>query len=820
MCHIAQKPTPQRRFFFILSLGVLAMLIPAMLSACRRSLPASQAPTATTSLASLPDREANVVLEPSEGGVVALSGGAELSLPPDAVTDKSIVNFRVVTDAPASPVPRSILGQAYEFSLEGGTLAGIAMLTLPLPVDVSADQYELAPYRWSGRTWERMAGRIVGQSVRFGSDKPGIVALLGQWRMAEATITLTMPTHDAGEPTVPMQVDGQYRYSAPPTVKHDYTEAHLELKQDSSGGAGQIAGDQTLDRTVAETVLWFKPDPGQSQGVINFSHTFAVAPETLDVPLGSVVRFYAVLTVVDSSAPTRRLSTGTEYVQMLPIQVLGTDVVRPTLTDQTAQTLRWRVQLNGQMLFERPATEAHLSLAEVLAQGGLGEYRIVLEAESDGRYVPVSNEVTVQLALPTTPTAAPPPEPTSVPVETPMPEETVSPFGTMPPTPTRRSPSGDNLTPTPTPTGAEDTPTPTLTPSPTRPSWANVFWADTYTLGTGDCTTLHWDVENVAEVFFGDTPTTGTNEQRVCPSSTTTYTLRVVDLAGTAKQHRLTVLVTSGVESNIEFIADDYQLPADQCTTLSWQVTGALEVYLKLGDEDETGQNGIGSTQVCPSVTTTYQLRVVKSSGTVTKQITITVYAADAIFVRFWADQYTMAPSGCTSLHWSVQNVKEVWLREGSNDEQPVAGVSSRDNVCPPGVQNYTLRVVGADDSVVTRTISLLAGDPELEINEAVAQGIVRSVTHVDDLDSSVSGNQSGWRILVDGVNRLFPSGGSCCESTVTLEVPQTQASNADPAMFDWPISPNQLIEFRGTCTSNTCKFIDVPPQYLKLESN
>ena len=199
-----------------------------------------------------------------------------------------------------------------------------------------------------------------------------------------------------------------------------------------------------MDQTIADTVLWFKPDPKQANGVIPYSYTFEVSPQQLDVPLGGTAQLYAVISVADSAAPTRRFSSAAEYVQVVPIQVVGTDVVGPEVGGNAAANARWHVYLNGETLFYRPAEGMKLSLAEALAQGGLGEYKVVLETQTDGKYVPVSNEVVVQLALPVTATMTPEAVPTAGPeamnIATPTPPGgTVSPFGTMPPTPTRRA---------------------------------------------------------------------------------------------------------------------------------------------------------------------------------------------------------------------------------------------------------------------------------------------------------------------------------------------------------------------------------------------
>ena len=79
---------------------------------------------------------------------------------------------------------------------------------------------------------------------------------------------------------------GQYRYSALPSLQDGYIQARLTLKQDTSGGAGRVTGDETLDKTVDEAHLLFKPDPAQSQGAIDFSHVFQLAPGALTLNPG------------------------------------------------------------------------------------------------------------------------------------------------------------------------------------------------------------------------------------------------------------------------------------------------------------------------------------------------------------------------------------------------------------------------------------------------------------------------------------------------------------------------------------------------------
>ena len=216
------------------------------------------------------------------------------------------------------------------------------------------------------------------------------------------------PETPPGQQTVPLAVTGQYRYAALPALQDGYVKARLTLKQDTSGGAGRVTGDATLDKTVDEAQLLFQPDPAQSQGVIDFSHVFQLAPGALTLALGDTTRFYAVLTVDDSVTPTRRLSSGVEYTQVLPIQAVGRAIVRPKLATEGEQELRWHVRRDGQTYaFERAVT-TDLPFEPILAEGGLGEYRFTLETQQDGNWVAVSNDVTVKLTVPAT--ATPPGE--------------------------------------------------------------------------------------------------------------------------------------------------------------------------------------------------------------------------------------------------------------------------------------------------------------------------------------------------------------------------------------------------------------------------
>ncbi len=730
-------------------------------------------------------------------------------MPAGAINHAAVVTLAAVETPLDAPVPRSILGRAYQFSVEDADLTGIAVLKLPLPAAISADQYEIGAYRWNGRAWERMTGRLTGQTIQLGTNAAGIFSLQGQWRLADAVMALAIPAVEASRQTRTIVVAGQYRYTALPTLQHDYVPARLTLKRDSSGGAGQVLGDETLDETIDETLLWFKPDPAFSEGVIEFSHVFEIAPGKVNVAPGATGQLYATLTVEDAVAPTRRFSAGGEYRQVLPLQIVGLAVVRPALELPALPPLRWHVRFNGATLLQEPAAALSLPLSDTLALVGVGEYRIVLEAQVEGQWTSVSNEVTVELRLPAT--ATPLPTPTSRSSATPVatPAAGVAP-PTVPATPTRRPTPGER-TATPaaaTPTSTAGAPTPT--PTGTRPVWASLFWADAYTLAPGQCTMLHWNVTDVTGVYLNDAPATGREDRQICPAATTTYVLRTTGSAG-QQARNITITVQTVGAVGVEFRADQYTITEGKCTTLRWRATDVLAVYL-----DDEGVAGEATRQVCPVMSTTYTLQVnVRGADPLFKDVTIEVVAKDEIIIQLWAEQYTLKPGSCTTLRWSVQDVQAVYL-ELNAPEEGVPGVGSR-QVCPAGAEFYTIRAITADNRSASKEIRVEAANPTLAADEVIAQGIVKEVTMVTDVDPGVVGEQPGWSVLVDGVNALFVGASGCCQTVVSLIVAEDQASELLSEVVNWPVNPGQLIEYRARCANNNCTLRN--DFYLKLRS-
>jgi heat shock protein HslJ len=76
------------------------------------------------------------------------------------------------------------------------------------------------------------------------------------------------------------------------------------------------------------------------------------------------------------------------------------------------------------------------------------------------------------------------------------------------------------------------------------------FWADRTQINQGECATLNWDVRNVQAVWvypvgsnFSAFPRTGQGSERVCPSATTTYEMRVQLVDGSTQFRHVTINV-------------------------------------------------------------------------------------------------------------------------------------------------------------------------------------------------------------------------------------------------------------------------------------
>jgi hypothetical protein len=155
---------------------------------------------------------------------------------------------------------------------------------------------------------------------------------------------------------------------------------------------------------------------------------------------------------------------------------------------------------------------------------------------------------------------------------------------------------------------------------------------------------------------------------------------------------------TGAVNPNLR--ADSQWISSGQCTAIRWDVDNVQAVFF-VENGNSMGKGGHDSQTVCPTVTTTYELRVVRNDG-VTESFWITINVTGAAYkVNFWADDTDIDKGDCTQLHWETSGVREVYL-----DGQGVAGTDWRE-VCPGDDQTYTLLVVRQDGGQEQRQVRI-----------------------------------------------------------------------------------------------------------------
>jgi CSLREA domain-containing protein len=108
---------------------------------------------------------------------------------------------------------------------------------------------------------------------------------------------------------------------------------------------------------------------------------------------------------------------------------------------------------------------------------------------------------------------------------------------------------------------------------------------------------------------------------------------------------------------HINFNADDYRIAQGDCTILRWQVDNASDVFLE-GEQVET----LGAQQVCPSKTTTYEMKVPSDEEELEAKVTIEVITPPAAPTGLQAE-LTCGKEDVVTLSWTDQADNETGYR-------------------------------------------------------------------------------------------------------------------------------------------------------------
>jgi hypothetical protein len=154
--------------------------------------------------------------------------------------------------------------------------------------------------------------------------------------------------------------------------------------------------------------------------------------------------------------------------------------------------------------------------------------------------------------------------------------------------------------------------TPTPPPQQPTPVPGISFSANPTTINQGQCTTFTWNVQGVNGVWFypvgqpyQNFGVPGVSGSQQCPSTTTTYELRVQFNDGTVRTQQITIFVNppaSGGPIINSFSAQPATIFPGGCLLLSWNVSGNTNrvALTRNGQAIHDGAPLVGSMQDCP----------------------------------------------------------------------------------------------------------------------------------------------------------------------------------------------------------------------------
>jgi sugar lactone lactonase YvrE len=238
------------------------------------------------------------------------------------------------------------------------------------------------------------------------------------------------------------------------------------------------------------------------------------------------------------------------------------------------------------------------------------------------------------------------------------------------------------------------------TPFKQAPAIAS-FTASFATITKGQSTVLSWTVTGATQVSIDSTngPVNGANSSpvgsaavSVTPAVTTTYTLTASNPAGN-NTATLTVTVVDQLKIN-SFTANPTLISQGQSSTLSWDVTGAVQLTIDPGIGDVTGSTSL---VVNPQATTEYDLTAIDGTGTrFFAHATVTVVSPPSI-TSFAANPAKISSGQSSTLQWNVVGTTtSLSIDNGVGDVTGKTSVS----VSPTATTTYTLTATDSQGSL------------------------------------------------------------------------------------------------------------------------
>jgi hypothetical protein len=221
-------------------------------------------------------------------------------------------------------------------------------------------------------------------------------------------------------------------------------------------------------------------------------------------------------------------------------------------------------------------------------------------------------------------------------------------------------------------------------------------------------------VDNVKAIYYndgsGDQGVQGHEARTVCPSSTTTYRLKVIHEDDRAEEKEIKINVQGSPGLSINFRADDTSLDPGECTILRWDVDNAKAVYISDGYR-EVSVPAHSSAEICPGQSTTYVLRATRQDNVDERREVRVAVETGAGSINFRVDNQHINYGECTIVRWDVEKAKSVYLDLGQGEKRVNSSGSAQ--VCPAQTSTYNLRVQWHNGSETGRQVTVAVNGPQ-----------------------------------------------------------------------------------------------------------
>jgi hypothetical protein len=302
----------------------------------------------------------------------------------------------------------------------------------------------------------------------------------------------------------------------------------------------------------------------------------------------------------------------------------------------------------------------------------------------------------------------------------------------------------------------------------------SAFTASPDSITVGQSTTLQWAVSGASSLSIspGLGAVSGTSIT-ISPTANTTYTLSATGPGGTVTKNVSVAVAPVATPAPViaSFTASATTITQGNPVTLNWSVSGATSLSISPGVGAVSGTSLV----LTPNATTNYILSATNESGTVTKNVTVTVLfpVPPPLITSFTTSSPSVVQGSPVTLSWAVTGATSLEISPGVG---PVTGTSL--TLTPGATTTYTLTATNEGGSVF-KTVNVA-------VTEQIPAPVIASFTASPD--TIASGNATlAWSVTGAtqisiaanvGANPGIVTGASFVVSPATTTVYTLSATN------------------------------------------